>query len=180
MPPSELDAKREAWEKAQREHRFNGIYSVGWAQECDAAAAYIAALEADRAEREARIDSLGDEAIHYRNLAIEHGAPPEQMLDDYDRRLCSTWVRGDPDPDGWQAHAQDAPDNWKQIEILEAGIAEVLALHHEITRKFHNDDVTRELPSCALCAPIGSTFAVWPCPTRRALTGGEPAGEGED
>jgi len=61
-----------------------------------------------------------DAACHYRNLAIEHGAKPESMLDQYDRVLAANWSTMD-HTDGWR---NEAPDVW---EIAEKAAADLRA-----------------------------------------------------
>jgi hypothetical protein len=57
-----------------------------------------------------------DEVCHYRNLAIEFGAPPNRMLGKYDRELAERGV-----DDSWgDANRDQTPELWEQLEKAEA------------------------------------------------------------
>lgn len=54
-----------------------------------------------------------DSIVHYRNLSIDLGAQPEDMINHYDRWLCANWARMNHD-DGW--HREDVQDAWEEAE----------------------------------------------------------------
>lgn len=53
-----------------------------------------------------------DEIVHYRNLAIAFGAPPEQMLNAFDRDLCERGLADSVE------FLREAPDIWEENERL--------------------------------------------------------------
>ena len=82
--------------------------------------AEIARLRADldamrqRAEAAESVrEEATDRTCHYRNLAITLGAPPNQMLDAYDRKLCADGIK-----DSEEA-LLNAPDVWALLATVE-------------------------------------------------------------
>ena len=60
-----------------------------------------------------------DGIVHYRNLAIDCGAKPEQMLNAYDRKLCEVGL-GDDEPGYWsqEDHYDECRDLWSLVLSL--------------------------------------------------------------
>jgi hypothetical protein len=72
-----------------------------------------------------------DEVCHYRNLAIELGAPPNRMLSKYDRELAERGV-----DDGWDdANRDQTPELWEQLEAVEAERDALRATLEQIKQK---------------------------------------------
>lgn len=51
-----------------------------------------------------------DFIVHYRNLAIELGAKPEDMLNRYDHDLCANW-----NEEGADVWYNDQPEIWEEL-----------------------------------------------------------------
>lgn len=73
----------------------------------------------DEFEREymRRSQKWVDTVCHYRNLAIQLGANPTDMLSKYDRDLAEKHVPND--PDGWE---HDTPELWQELEAVEESL----------------------------------------------------------
>ncbi len=73
-----------------------------------------------------------DHVCHYRNLAIVLGAKPNQMLTDYDKKLCEKGI--DPDDNGGGYHwsvrdcIEEVEDLWQKNEELRAEAERLRAL----------------------------------------------------
>lgn len=76
-----------------------------------------------------------DKICHYRNLAIVLGAKPEQMLGDFDRKLCADGLDKDDTGNGYFMSVQecldDVADTWGIVDELRAQIAALPCLSPE-------------------------------------------------
>ena len=67
-----------------------------------------------------------DEVIYYRNLAITLGAKPEQMLNEYDKALCSKGIDPNDNSGGYcwsvSESIDEIKDLWSKVDELEQEI----------------------------------------------------------
>jgi hypothetical protein len=109
--------------------RLNAVYE-GCHAACSDLRSDVERLTGERDERiteqdyRERTQRWVDEVCHYRNLAIELGAPPERMLNKYDRELAKNK----------DAHADDetlrdeTPELWDELEAAEAEVGRLSGL----------------------------------------------------
>lgn len=67
-------------------------------------------------------ENAAELTVHYRNLAIVLGAKPEQMLGQYDRKLCESGINPDDTSNGYYLSINEELDNlkllWQENEEL--------------------------------------------------------------
>jgi hypothetical protein len=134
-----------------------------WVEVARAAVVRRDELERELAEAEKKYrqgsQKWVDGTCHYRNLAIQYGAKPEEMLDKYDRELAEN--HNPNDPDGWE---HDTVELWQELEAAEAARDELeTALREIAARPFTAALDAREMQAIA----------------RAVLEGRTPAGERE-
>ena len=70
-----------------------------------------------------------DRVCHYRNLAIELGAVPDDMTSDWDRSLCEKWPTYKDDPEGWHRDNQQDENRefWMENCVYEDALEAIVA-----------------------------------------------------
>lgn len=86
------------------------------------------------AEYRERTQKWVDNVCHYRNLAIQLGAKPEQMLSEYDRNLVLN--RTDDDPAGWE---EDTPELWDDLERYEEALKRIVHFPFDVAASPQDD-----------------------------------------
>jgi hypothetical protein len=80
-----------------------------------------------------------DRLIHYRNLAIVLGAKPENMLGDYDRKLCERGIDPNEEMHGMGANTSEQlgelKNLWDKVEELENQLAMAIQVSGELCDK---------------------------------------------
>ena len=97
------------------------------------------------AEREAKLRDeyltntceMSDNVVYYRNLAIVLGAKPQQMANEYDRKLCAEGIDPDDDGNGYHMSVADViagkEANFDEADTLRVRVAELTRTEAKLT-----------------------------------------------
>lgn len=148
-PSDEEMEKRRLEQEAYQRQKFEALR-----QRMEAADKFRVEIDKIRAalEKEQQVTQhLTDSAVHYRNLAIVLGAKPEQMMGEFDRKLCEDGINPDETSGGYHVSVNqqlgELKETWGENDKLRAALR---ALLEEAEDKCALRDETVEMVNAAL------------------------------